>query len=90
MTVITNVCVLYKKSIQCPQYKIYIDISGMALDGEPDVISTLASQSGLPPTETTFASLLQDKGYATALIGEYFQHWLFLYVVPYNDQETIW
>lgn len=33
-------------------------------------LTWLASSGGLPPNETTFATLLQHRGYRTGLIGK--------------------
>lgn len=43
--------------------------SGMASRNRVGVFLFTASSGGLPPSEVTFARLLQDRGYATGLVG---------------------
>ncbi|OWJ99388.1 STS [Cervus elaphus hippelaphus] len=43
--------------------------SGMASRSRVGVFVFSASSGGLPPSEITFAKLLKDQGYSTALIG---------------------
>ncbi|XP_066455990.1 arylsulfatase D-like isoform X4 [Eleutherodactylus coqui] len=45
--------------------------SGMDSCGGAPVIDWLASPGGLPPNETTFASILQKQGYTTGIIGKW-------------------
>ncbi|XP_060039084.1 steryl-sulfatase isoform X2 [Erinaceus europaeus] len=45
--------------------------SGMASRSRVGVFLFSASSGGLPPSEVTFAKLLRDQGYATALIGKW-------------------
>uniref|UniRef100_A0A8D0EBX2 Sulfatase N-terminal domain-containing protein n=1 Tax=Salvator merianae TaxID=96440 RepID=A0A8D0EBX2_SALMN len=47
--------------------------SGMASKAGSRVFTRLAVSGGLPPNETTFAKLLQQQGYTTALIGKWHQ-----------------
>lgn len=39
--------------------------------GRVQVILFLGGSGGLPPSETTFAKLLQREGYTTGIVGEY-------------------
>ncbi|XP_059739309.1 steryl-sulfatase isoform X1 [Bos taurus] len=45
--------------------------SGMASQSQVGVFLFSASSGGLPPSEITFAKLLKDQGYSTALIGKW-------------------
>ncbi|XP_065771864.1 steryl-sulfatase [Muntiacus reevesi] len=45
--------------------------SGMASQSRVGVFLFSASSGGLPPSEITFAKLLKDQGYSTALIGKW-------------------
>ncbi|XP_008579174.1 PREDICTED: steryl-sulfatase [Galeopterus variegatus] len=45
--------------------------SGMASRFRTGVFLFVASSGGLPPSEITFAKLLKDQGYSTALIGKW-------------------
>lgn len=45
--------------------------SGMASDDGSRVLYSLGDPAGLPRNETTFAAILRDQGYATALIGKW-------------------
>ncbi|XP_069801373.1 arylsulfatase H-like isoform X2 [Dendropsophus ebraccatus] len=45
--------------------------SGMATCGERFVLRWIGVSGGLPPNETTFASLLQKQGYSTGFIGKW-------------------
>uniref|UniRef100_A0A4W3JQR5 Sulfatase N-terminal domain-containing protein n=2 Tax=Callorhinchus milii TaxID=7868 RepID=A0A4W3JQR5_CALMI len=45
--------------------------SGMASFGKVGIFLFAASSGGIPANETTFARLLQEQGYATALIGKW-------------------
>ncbi|XP_040592747.1 steryl-sulfatase [Mesocricetus auratus] len=45
--------------------------SGMASRNRVGVFLFTASSGGLPPSEVTFARLLQDRGYATGLVGKW-------------------
>ncbi|XP_035659712.1 steryl-sulfatase-like, partial [Branchiostoma floridae] len=47
--------------------------SGMAPSGQMRVIPFLASPGGLPANETTFATILKQAGYDTALVGKWHQ-----------------
>ncbi|XP_055964625.1 arylsulfatase F-like [Sorex fumeus] len=47
--------------------------SGMASNDGTRVIYSLGDPAGLPRNETTFAELLHDQGYSTALIGKWHQ-----------------
>nr|XP_058146896.1 arylsulfatase D-like isoform X2 [Dasypus novemcinctus] len=45
--------------------------SGMASESEARVLRWTAASGGLPPNETTFAKILQQRGYATGLVGKW-------------------
>ncbi|XP_028846185.1 arylsulfatase D isoform X2 [Denticeps clupeoides] len=45
--------------------------SGLGAKGRVQVILFLAGSGGLPPNETTFAKVLQTRGYATGLVGKW-------------------
>ncbi|XP_075119739.1 arylsulfatase D-like [Leptodactylus fuscus] len=45
--------------------------SGMGSCGGARVLKWLGAPSGLPPNETTFASILQKQGYSTGIIGKW-------------------
>ncbi|XP_069617666.1 arylsulfatase H-like [Ranitomeya imitator] len=45
--------------------------SGMDASGGARTIKWLGSPGGLPPNETTFASILQKQGYSTGIIGKW-------------------
>ncbi|XP_074848567.1 arylsulfatase D-like [Carettochelys insculpta] len=47
--------------------------SGMGSSSEKPVLLWTACSGGLPPNETTFARILQQQGYTTALIGKWHQ-----------------
>ncbi|EPQ07558.1 Arylsulfatase F [Myotis brandtii] len=47
--------------------------SGMVSNGNDRVIVSLAALSGLPRNETTFAHLVKEQGYSTAIIGKWHQ-----------------
>lgn len=44
---------------------------GLGAVGRVQVILFLGGSGGLPPSETTFAKLLQKEGYATGIVGVY-------------------
>ncbi|XP_014394880.1 PREDICTED: arylsulfatase F [Myotis brandtii] len=47
--------------------------SGMVSDGNDRVILSLGAPVGLPRNETTFAHLVKEQGYSTAIIGKWHQ-----------------
>ena len=47
----------------------------MASQSQVGVFIFSASSGGLPPSEITFAKLLKDQGYSTALIGMGLRIW---------------
>ncbi|XP_023612765.1 arylsulfatase F, partial [Myotis lucifugus] len=47
--------------------------SGMVSDGNDRVILSLGAPVGLPLNETTFAHLVKEQGYSTAIIGKWHQ-----------------
>ncbi|XP_070258789.1 arylsulfatase F-like [Myotis yumanensis] len=47
--------------------------SGMVSDGNDRVILSLGAPVGLPRNETTFAHLVKEQGYSTAIVGKWHQ-----------------
>lgn len=50
-------------------FKNYISSPGMASSTERRILFWNGCSGGLPPNETTFARVLHEQGYSTALVG---------------------
>ena len=57
------------------------------------IVPFLSSKTGLPSNETTYAEMLKEEGYATALIGTYIKLTSFLplmSLVKPTDKNGLW